>query len=128
MTHESTRQEHLPDEPVDRAAYAALLESVRGDAAFVAELIEVFAMDAARLLASMRSAAEDGRAEEVARAMHQLKSSSASLGATLLPQLCSELETEARTGTSQGLEGQVPIIEAEVSRVTVMLRALCATP
>jgi HPt (histidine-containing phosphotransfer) domain-containing protein len=128
MTHESTRPEHLPDEPVDRAAYAALLESVGGDAAFVAELIDVFAMDAARLLASMRSAAEAGRAGELARAMHQLKSSSASLGATRLPQLCSELETEARTGIGQGLAGQVPVIEAEVSRVTIMLRALRATP
>jgi HPt (histidine-containing phosphotransfer) domain-containing protein len=128
MTHESTRLEHLPDEPVDRAAYTALLESVGGDAAFVAELTEVFAMDAARLLGSMRSAAEAGRAGEVARAMHQLKSSSASLGATLLPRLCSEFETEARTGPSQGLAGKIPVIEAEVSRVTIMLRALCATP
>ena len=115
-------------EPVDRGAYAALLDSVGGDAAFVAELIDAFAVDAARLVACARSAGEAGRAAEVARAMHQLKSSSASLGATLLPELCVNLEAEARTGSSRGLVEHVPTIEAEVSRVTIMLRALGATP
>jgi HPt (histidine-containing phosphotransfer) domain-containing protein len=60
--------------------------------------------------------------------MHELKSSSASLGATLLPQLCSALEAEVRTGSSEGLAAQVAAIEAEVSRVTMTLRALAATP
>jgi len=114
-------------EPVDQAAFAVLLESVGGDVAFVAELTDAFAVDAARLVARARAAAEAGRADEVARAMHQLKSTSASLGAARLPLLCSELEAEARAGHSQGLEEQVSAIEAEVSQVTLRLRALSGT-
>ena len=114
-------------EPVDRAAYAALLESVGGDAAFLVELSDAFATDAARLVACARAAAQDGRAADVARAVHQLKASSASLGAAHLPELCNELEAEARIGSNQGLIERVSAIEAEVLRVTVMLRALGAT-
>jgi HPt (histidine-containing phosphotransfer) domain-containing protein len=101
-----------------------LLESVGGDAAFVAELTDAFATDAARLVACMRAAAEAGVAADVAQAVHQLRSSSASLGAARLPALCSDLEVEARTGSGQGLVERVPAIETEVVRVTNMLRAL----
>jgi HPt (histidine-containing phosphotransfer) domain-containing protein len=102
-----------------------LLESVGGDAAFVAELVDEFALDAARLLAQARAAADAGRTDDAARAMHQLKSTSASLGATLLPQMCEELEAGA--GLSQDFVERVAAIEAEVARVTTTLRALCAT-
>jgi HPt (histidine-containing phosphotransfer) domain-containing protein len=104
-----------------------LLDSVGGDVAFVAELIDAFAMDAARLVACVRSAAETGQAGDVARAMHQLKSSSASLGATLLPELCNGLEAEARSGSRTGLVERVSAIDAEVSRVMIMLRGLGST-
>jgi len=114
-------------EPVDRAAYAELLESVGGDAAFVAELTDAFAVDAARLVGCMRAAAEAGRPADVAQAVHQLKSSSASLGAAHLPELCSALEAEVRTGSSQDLVERVRAIETEVSRVTLMLRVLGAS-
>lgn len=114
-------------EPVDRAAYAALVETVGGDADFVAGLVDEFVIDAARLVAGMRAGAEAGRPGDVAREAHQLKSSSASLGAALLPELCSNLEAEASAGSNQGLVERVAVIEAEVRRVTHMLRALGTT-
>jgi HPt (histidine-containing phosphotransfer) domain-containing protein len=114
-------------EPVDRAAYAVLVETVSGDAEFLAQLVDEFVIDAARLVDGMRAAARAGLAGDVARAAHQLKSSSASLGAAVLPGLCGDLETRAGTGASQGLAERVSAIEIEVLRVTHMLRALGST-
>ena len=114
-------------DPVDRAAYAALFETVGGDTEFLGELVGEFVSEAVRLVANMQAAAEAGRAADLARDAHQLKSSSASLGALVLSQLCGDLEAHARECSSPGLVGRVAAIEAEVPRVTDMLRALDTT-
>lgn len=61
-------------------------------------LTETFTQDTPDMLAQMRQSAEQQDAEGLRRSAHTLKSSSATLGATRLSQLCLTLETQARAG------------------------------
>ncbi len=64
----------------------------------VASLVATFLAEAPRLLAAATDAAAAGRADEVRRVAHSLKSSSAALGALHLSAVCRELETRAGAG------------------------------
>jgi PAS domain S-box-containing protein len=101
---------------------SAVLEDFRavmGEAAL--ELIGLFLGDASKLLAGLREAAARGEAEELQRAAHTLKSSSASLGAMVLSTLCRELEAMGRAGTLEGAAEKVSQVEAEYQRVKAVL-------
>jgi CheY-like chemotaxis protein/HPt (histidine-containing phosphotransfer) domain-containing protein len=101
---------------------SAVLEDFRavmGEAAL--ELIGLFLGDASKLLASLREAVARGEAEELQRAAHTLKSSSASLGAMVLSTLCRELEAMGRAGTLEGAAEKVSQVEAEYQRVKAVL-------
>jgi histidine phosphotransfer protein HptB len=119
---------HVPEsDPINGAAYAALVETLSNDLDFVAALIETYVVDAQRLVIELRAAVSADRADDLARLAHELKSSSASLGAAALPVLCGDLEAHARAGIAQGAAQQVRAIEVEAGRVERRLRAL-STP
>jgi HPt (histidine-containing phosphotransfer) domain-containing protein len=80
----------------DPAALKNVLELGGGDREFVVEVIDEYLNDSAELLARLRCA--DG--EDLRRAAHSLKSTSASVGATALADVCGEIERE---GTDPGL-------------------------
>ena len=83
------------DAPIDEAAFAQLLETVGGDRAFLAELIETYLADSPGLLDEMRSALAADDRVALRRAAHTLKSTSSSLGALALAATCRDLEAAA---------------------------------
>ena len=107
---------------LDRAALDRLQESVGEE--FVGELVGTFLGDAPTQLATLRSALEQGDAEEARRAAHTLKSNAATFGAVDLSELCRRLEEQAKTGVLAGGDELVGQAEDEYGRVEAALTAL----
>jgi PAS domain S-box-containing protein len=80
---------------IDEASLDQLISSI-GGGDVAAGLITMFLHDAPKHLESMERAIAAGNAQELRRAAHTLKSSSASFGAVGLSGLCSRLETMAK--------------------------------
>jgi len=85
--------------------------------AFVRELIDAFLEDAPTQLAALRSALEQGDAEEARRAAHTLKSNAAAFGASSLTDVCRKLEAAGARGELDGADALVKQAEMEWERV-----------
>jgi HPt (histidine-containing phosphotransfer) domain-containing protein len=109
---------------IDPAAWAGLLESVGDDVDFLAELITTYFDDSPRLLAAMQEALSAGRAEDLRRAAHSLKSSSANFGALRLSKKCRELEYIGKAGALEGAAEQIGQIVTEYEKARAALEAI----
>jgi CheY-like chemotaxis protein len=109
--------------PVDAAVLARLAESMGGDDAFVAELIEQFVTDSPTLVAGARKGLETGDAEEVRRAAHTLKSNAATMGANELADRSRRLELAAKAGELEGGAASLDAVAEELERVHAALRS-----
>ncbi len=92
------------------------------------ELIAGFHRDADHLLSEARQALEQGRAEDLRRASHSLKSTSATFGAMALSAVARELETLARDGRLEGLSHLIDQAEVEFARAKAELETLRDEP
>jgi PAS domain S-box-containing protein len=101
---------------LDPGALDSLAETIGGREA-LAELARTFLEDSERLLSELRRSVEEGRAEEVRRHAHTLKSTAASFGATELSDLCRELEARAQAGAVDGAGDLLDAIDAQFVRV-----------
>jgi HPt (histidine-containing phosphotransfer) domain-containing protein len=89
----------VTDGPIDRATFERLLEMAGGDHDFVDELVDTYLEDGASQVDALRAAAAAGDAPAIVRPAHTLKSSSATVGALALADLCRELEADGRAGS-----------------------------
>jgi HPt (histidine-containing phosphotransfer) domain-containing protein len=96
------------------------LETVGSEEA-LADVTEVFLQDTARTLSALRADVRDGRAAEVRRNAHALKSTAASFGASHLSDLCRRLED---LGRSEHLEDAAPIVDAVAAEFATVRKAL----
>jgi signal transduction histidine kinase/DNA-binding response OmpR family regulator len=108
--------------PVDSAVLDRLAESMGGDEAFVAELIEQFVTDSPALVAAARRGLEEGDAEEVRRAAHTLKSNAATFGANELADRSRSLEMAAKAGELADGASSLDAVAEELERVHAALR------
>jgi HPt (histidine-containing phosphotransfer) domain-containing protein len=115
-------------EAVKLEVYAALVHDVGDDPAFVADIVDNYLASCPQLLDGMREAAATQQPTDMARLAHQLKSSSAWLGADHLAELCREIESSARTGTLEGVSERLRLVERELERVEQALQALAERP
>jgi HPt (histidine-containing phosphotransfer) domain-containing protein len=111
-------------EAVKLEVYAALVHDVGDDPAFVAEIVDNYLASCPQLLEGMREAALAEQPTDLARLAHQLKSSSAWLGADHLAEQCREIELSARNGTLERMDERLREVEREVERVEHALQAL----
>jgi CheY-like chemotaxis protein len=88
------------------------------------DLLDGFHHDVDRLLSEARQALEEGNADELRRAAHTLKSTSATFGAMALSATARELEYLAREGMLEGAAGQIARAEAEFARVKTALETV----
>lgn len=79
---------------LDPAALDQMLELGGGDRSFVVEMIDEYLEDSASLVEVLRGSS----GEELRRAAHSLKSTSASVGAARLAALCHEVEQAGAAG------------------------------
>jgi len=87
-------------------------------------LIEKFYQDAERLLGQAQQALEHGDADELRRASHSLKSTSATFGAMALSSVARDLETAARAGELERAGDQIAQAAVEFARARAALEAM----
>jgi two-component system sensor kinase len=105
---------------VNSAELHGLLDQL--DVETKAELVAEFLTDCADHLALLVAAIAEGRAPDVAREAHHLKSTTAMFGAAELSRLISQAETLARTASPE-LVPLAPRLEEEFARVRAALAA-----
>jgi CheY-like chemotaxis protein len=107
-------------EPIMDAAALNSLVGVMGSE--VADVLDVFFENAAKLMREIRSAAETGDAALLKSAAHSLKSSSAMFGAQALSAASRDLENLGRAGTAAGATERLPGLQAAYDRAMAALR------
>ncbi len=118
--------ENLPTPPgLDGKAWARLHTSLGARASdLIPGIVRSFLHESEGLLASSRSALSAERADELHRAVHTLKSTSASFGALELSALCREAESRARENETATLGPLLDRIDEEFARVRKALESL----
>ena len=81
---------------------------------FISRLIDTFLASSTELAGVIRASARAEDWDAVARATHQLKSSSAQVGAGRLSSLAKELEAFARAGAGTGAEELLAQLDVEL--------------
>jgi len=107
--------------PLDPAVLAELAENT--DVDFVRQVIDTYLEDSPQLLAALRQALAGGDAETARRAVHSLKSNSASVGAGGLAEQAREAEQLAKAGDLAAVAGRQDGLAAEFARVAAALKA-----
>ncbi len=105
-------------ESVDPSVLRTLAATQEGDGSeFIAGIVRTFLISSQKLLFAMRDAAAAGSPNILASTAHDLKSSSAQVGAQALCDLCKELESLGRGGSCEGAGGIVDRISEELASV-----------
>ena len=108
---------------LDAQALARLQElDPEGKAGLVKRVLETYTRSLASLLTQLASAREAADAAGQRHVAHTLKSSSASVGALKLSELCADIERRLREGALDGLDGHLDDLRAEGERVLAALR------
>ena len=107
---------------LDAAALARLRElDPSGENQLIARVAKAFETSAARLMPQLQDARRAGDVAGVRHVTHTLKSSSASIGAVKLSQLCADIESRIRTETIENLG---PRLDSMCSEMEIVLQAL----
>ena len=104
--------------PVDVNVLKAL---VGDDEAMIREFLHDFRLSAAKIAAELRTACAAGQAAAAGALAHKLKSSSRSVGALALGELCFEMEKAGKAGDAKALTALLPQFEQELAVVNEYL-------
>ncbi len=123
------RQPEPPEPaPADRPVLdAKMLQSLREIDA-LAEVIDIYLENFPQLLQSISAAVSSADATALRAAAHSMKSTSGTVGASGMFELCKQLEAMGRAGTTAEAQALVSQIEGEFERVRAALeieRQLC---
>lgn len=86
-------------------------------------LLDTFLTDSEERLLLLQSACRNGRGEDLRQAAHSFKGSCSNMGATLLAELCRELEEAARLEQLDEAPEWIERIEREFAIVRILYRA-----
>ena len=92
-----------------------------GDAELEAELLEVFAEEADRIIQEAKEAEARGDATSLTHLIHQLKGSSAYLGVRWMPELAAKLEKQATVNNLQEAKEILTELEQILQQLKVFL-------
>ena len=120
------RRSRLLVTSIDVAVLARLRADLGGDDDVMRELADAFLSQSPRLIEDARVAAAARAGDRLARAVHTLKSSAATLGATQLAHLARDLEADAMAGTVRDAPARVRALATEYASVEHELRAWVA--
>jgi HPt (histidine-containing phosphotransfer) domain-containing protein len=101
-------------------------DAADGDTDFLRELVAVYLDDASAKLRELNQAIERRDSIQLGRMAHQLKGSSANMGAIGVSKIAKELETLGRANNVAGAKDLVRGLEAELALVVSELTQLTA--
>ena len=109
---------------IDRSILQELRElQGEGDPDIVSELVELFLESAPESIEMIRESLSKGDPDLLAKAAHNLKSSSAALGAFGLSQISREMEMRGRSGDLSDASDMLNRLKAEYRQVEDALKA-----
>ncbi|MDP2267447.1 MAG: Hpt domain-containing protein, partial [Thiobacillus sp.] len=109
--------------PVDVSVLKAL---VGDDPAVIREFLHDFRVSAAKAAAELKAACENGQAAQAGALAHKLKSSSRSVGALALGDLCDELENFGRIGDAAAIVQSMAQFDVVLAKVEAEIARLLA--
>ncbi|HSI61052.1 MAG TPA: ATP-binding protein [Ideonella sp.] len=117
-----TRPSELQDEsglaqPLSPIDVSVLKRLIGDEAEVVRDFLLAYQASARGLAAELRAARAAGDLRQIGAIAHKLKSSSRSVGAVVLGDLCAELENACRTGARDSIAQGMAQFEAELSAV-----------
>lgn len=96
-----------------------------GASKLMERVVNAFDTSVSRLLPQLETARAAGDAVGIRHVAHTLKSSSSSIGAVKLSQMCAEMEALARSGQIEGMDDRIVALSAEiVAALDALKRAL----
>ncbi|HEX6096832.1 MAG TPA: response regulator [Thermoanaerobaculia bacterium] len=104
---------------LDRERVSSFLAIGRTQEGFLEGLVKTFREDVPSRIDTLRSAAANGDANDLALAAHAMKSSSGSVGAKRMFTMAAALEQNARAGKLDGADAAIEQLAAEFRRVVV---------
>ena len=104
----------------DETALNRLSEVVGADV--MQEIVDLFREHTPRRIEAARKGLRSGALEEVARAMHSLKSSAAMIGASRVEEIAIRMEKAAMQQLADGLDSQLEELETAAAQVETHLR------
>jgi CheY-like chemotaxis protein/HPt (histidine-containing phosphotransfer) domain-containing protein len=121
---------HIHHESVPRVAASgsvdvSVLENLVGnDPAVILEFLHDFLLSAAKIAPDLIAACKDHAALQASEQAHKLMSSARSIGALALGELCAEMETAGKAGSTETLATLLPMFERELDAVKTFLHSL----
>jgi HPt (histidine-containing phosphotransfer) domain-containing protein len=125
MERDAHRTNAADDGPGRLPTYdeTVLIGLLDGDEQMAAEVLRDFEAALACGADEIETAFRDNRTEQLMVAAHKLKSSSRTVGAMRLGELCGRLETGARDGPSHSVQRLILAVMAEMGAVSRRLRS-----
>lgn len=100
----------------------------RGENRLMERVVSAFESSIGKLLPQLLEAMETVHLPAIRHVSHTLKSSSASIGAVKLSQMCAEMESMARSDQSEGMRERILLLQAEVGVVRTALQRMLDVP
>lgn len=111
--------------PIDETVLEGIRQVSEGsDMDLLGEVVNLFLEESGRLIDEMRRSLSSGDAVSLKRSAHNLKGSSANLGAAHLSSLCLELQGQAEANRLDAAQALLPQVQAECERVREALFAV----
>lgn len=101
-------------------------DAADGDVEFLRELVEVYLDDASKKVHELHQAIERSDSHQLGRTAHQLKGSSANMGAVHVSQIAKEIELLGKANNVAGAKVLVEGLKVELARVFTELKQLTA--
>jgi len=89
---------------------------------FVINILQIFISSTEENIALLESSFSDNNNDDMTRAAHTIKSSSANIGARDLMDICNELETDCRLNRWHNTKKQIEDVKEEFNRVKIYLK------
>ncbi|MBD2448201.1 PAS domain S-box protein [Nostoc sp. FACHB-152] len=106
---------------IDSKVVQSLRQMVAEDQLALAELLHCYRREAAKLIQEIKESVATQDAQSLWKTAHKLKSSSASIGATNLAQLCQQLEVQGKSNTLFGCADICSQLQQEYEQVATAL-------
>ena len=126
LVNKRIRKREMSSEPLIDPTNLNSYRDVMGEEAeeFIADLIDTYIRNSSELLRDLRQSLNAKDVAACQRASHTLKSTSATLGVTVLTTLSAEVEAISESGSLNGVEEKIARMEAIYPQVKAALLAM----